>query len=65
MCDGADLKRPHDLIFVATGSEVHIAMQAAQLMKGLRVRVVSMPCTQLFDRQPVAYRRSVILPGVR
>jgi len=61
-----DAKDP-TLIFVATGSEVHIAIQAANLLTkehGQRVRIVSMPCTGLFDKQTVAYRRSVITPGV-
>jgi hypothetical protein len=52
---------------VATGSEVSLAVEAAAKLKssnGKRVRVVSMPSTTLFDRQPVAYRRQVLLPGV-
>jgi transketolase len=55
-----------DVIFVATGSEVSLAVDAAAKLKasGKRVRVVSMPSTTLFDKQPVAYRRSVLTPGV-
>jgi len=55
-----------DVILVATGSEVAQAVEAANKLKaqGKKVRVVSMPCTSVFDRQPVDYRRSVITPGV-
>jgi transketolase len=51
-----------DLILIATGSEVGLAMQAKeQLAKdGIGVRVVSMPCPNLFDRQPNDYRESVL-----
>jgi transketolase len=52
-----------DVTLVATGSEVSLVVEAAKLLTGVKVRVVSMPCTQLFDAQPVAYRRSVIPPG--
>ncbi len=50
-----------ELILVATGSEVELAMQAAAVL-GDGVRVVSMPSTNVFDRQDAAYRESV-LPG--
>ena len=53
-------------VIIATGSEVALAVGAQeQLAKaGIVVRVVSMPCTSLFDRQDAAYRASVLLPGV-
>jgi transketolase len=47
------------LILIATGSEVGIAMQAAEAL-GDGVRVVSMPSTDVFDRQDAAYRESVL-----
>jgi transketolase len=55
-----------DLVLIATGSEVSLAVDAAQLLEaqGRRVRVVSMPCTSLFDAQDEAYRRQVLPPGV-
>lgn len=53
-----------DLVLVATGSEVSLALQAAKSMSDLKVRVVSMPCTELFDEQSVVYRRSILTPGV-
>lgn len=51
-----------DLIFIATGSEVELAVEsAAQLSEaGKQVRVVSMPSTDLFDKQDAAYRESVL-----
>lgn len=52
-----------DLIFVATGSEVSLCMDAAAKMAG-KVAVVSMPCQQLFERQPVEYQASVFPDGV-
>jgi transketolase len=54
------------IILIATGSEVHLALSAADALgsEGLRVRVVSMPCWELFDEQPQEYKNSVLLPGV-
>src|SRR5690606_27915900 len=46
-----------ELILIATGSEVELAMQAAALL-GDKVRVVSMPSTDVFDRQPAQYREA-------
>lgn len=55
-----------DLILIATGSEVPLAMRAADTLSGdgRNVRVVSMPCTELFDEQPSDYRSSVLPPSV-
>jgi transketolase len=53
-----------EVILVATGSEVGLAMQAAGKL-GDGVRVVSMPCTDVFDRQDAAYRESVLPKAVR
>ncbi|HQX24222.1 MAG TPA: transketolase [Pseudomonadota bacterium] len=49
-------------ILIATGSEVELAMQAARVLDGhgLAVRVVSMPCAELYDRQPLEYREGVL-----
>ena len=57
---------PH-IILIATGSEVGLALKAkAQLEKeGIGTRVVSMPCTELFDAQPKEYRDSVLPPAIR
>jgi transketolase len=55
-----------DLILIATGSEVSLGVDAKKILdgKGVRTRVVSMPCWELFDRQPREYRDSVLLPAV-
>ncbi len=55
-----------DLILMATGSEVHLAMAAAGSLTadGLAVRVVSMPCCEVFDRQERDYREAVLPASV-
>ncbi|MBK5146036.1 transketolase, partial [Budviciaceae bacterium BWR-B9] len=55
-----------ELILIATGSEVSLAVDAADKLtaEGRKVRVVSMPCTEVFDRQDAAYRESVLPSGV-
>ncbi len=53
-----------DAILIATGSEVGLAMQAAERLGG-NVRVVSMPSTEVFDRQSVEYRESVLPKACR
>ncbi len=54
-------------VLIATGSEVGLAMDAQNSLadSGIHVRVVSMPCTNLFDRQDTAYQRSVLPAGVK
>jgi transketolase len=56
-----------DVILMATGSEVGLALDAREELAadGIKARVVSMPCWELFDRQPRAYRDSVIPPEVQ
>ena len=56
-----------ELILIATGSEVGLAMDAAKALegKGKKVRVVSMPCTSAFDEQDESYRESVLPRSVR
>jgi transketolase len=53
-------------VIIATGSEVALAIGAQEQFAnaGVAVRVVSMPCTAVFDRQNAAYRASVLPPGV-
>ena len=55
------------VIIIATGSEVHIALEAAQTLKdeGINARLVSMPSWELFERQPKEYRDAVLPPGQR
>lgn len=52
-----------DLMIIATGSEVELALDAAKQVPYKNVRVVSMPSRELFDRQPQKYRDSVIDPA--
>ncbi len=56
-----------DVILIATGSEVDLAMKSQAALKehNINARVVSMPCTHAFDRQDKAYRDSVLTPGVK
>ncbi|RDH82462.1 MAG: transketolase [endosymbiont of Galathealinum brachiosum] len=58
-CDGTP-----DAIIIGTGSEVALATGAAEAMSGKKVRVVSMPCTNIFDAQDAAYKSSVLVKGV-
>jgi len=53
-------------VLIATGSEVGLALDAARELatRGRPARVVSMPCTSLFDAEPQSYRDSVLPPGV-
>ena len=55
-----------EVILIATGSEVHIALEAGKILeeKGISARVVSLPSWELFDTQPQEYRDSVLPPGV-
>jgi transketolase len=56
-----------DVILLATGSEVGLAMQAADALAGdgVKARVVSLPCTNRFDRQDAAYRERVLPSALR
>ena len=55
-----------EIILIATGSEVQLAVEAADKLReqGKAVRVVSMPSTDVFDRQPKDYRESVLPSSV-
>ncbi len=56
-----------ETILIGTGSEVEIALAAGRELaaKGIRVRVVSLPCWEIFDRELQEYRDAVLPPGVR
>ncbi len=58
------LKKKAQAVIMASGSEVQLALhaQAALAQDGIAVRVVSVPCTTVFDRQSVAYKSSVLPP---
>jgi transketolase len=63
LVDGAG---PPECILIATGSEVALAVEAARELaaRGRRVRVVSMPCTSVFDAQDAGWRDAVLPPAV-
>ncbi|HSV97812.1 MAG TPA: transketolase [Spirochaetota bacterium] len=61
-----DPKRALDILFLASGSEVHIALEAAKELEsaGIGARVVSFPSWDLFEKQPESYRRGVLPASV-
>ncbi len=56
---------PADVTLIGSGSELHLAVEARALLakSGVRARVVSMPCWELFDAQDAAYRATVLGPN--
>lgn len=56
-----------DVLLLATGSEVQLCLKAYDELaqKGIKARVVSMPCWELFERQPAAYKESVLPKAVK
>ncbi len=66
---GDDAGVAPDVILIATGSELHLAYQAAEALEAaespIRARVVSLPCWELFEAQDGAYREEVLPRGVR
>ncbi len=64
--DSAEGAQP-ELVLISTGAEVPTTLHAAQKLAadGVRVRVISMPCMELFEAQPEAYRDEVLPPSVR
>jgi transketolase len=56
-----------DLVLLATGSEVHVALEAGRRLaaQGTSARVVSMPCWELFEAQPSDYRDEVLPPDAK
>ena len=66
--DGAaQSKASMELVVIATGSEIGLALEACRRLEadGRRVRLVSMPCAEAFERQDKVYRDSVLPPGVK
>ncbi len=63
----SDCEGDAQIILIATGSEVDLAIGAQQNLKaeGIHARVVSMPCTHAYDRQEQSYKDSVLTPGVK
>ncbi len=62
----AETDGPPDVILIATGSEVHVAVEAKGLLdaRGVKARVVSLPSWELFEAQPQEYRDVVLPPSV-
>ncbi|MEO3715169.1 transketolase [Roseateles flavus] len=60
------LKKKAQVVIMASGSEVQLAMNAQALLAkdGIAARVVSVPCTNVFDRQDAAYKASVLPAGL-
>jgi transketolase len=59
----ADCQGEPEVVFLASGSEVQLVMRAAELLAGVRCRVVSVPSFELFDEQDAAYRAAVLPVG--
>ncbi len=67
LIDGADGSGDPDVILIATGSEVSLALQARTRLErsGVSTRVVSMPCREWFEDQTRSYQNKVLPPSVR
>ncbi len=63
----ADSDGTPDLVLIATGSEVSLALRAAAILeaRAMKTRVVSMPCWELFAAAPQSYRDAVLPPNVK
>lgn len=63
----SDSEEDPDIILIATGSEVHLILEAQRKLKenGVKARVVSMPSWSLFEKQDVAYREKVLPKSIR
>ncbi|MFC1945636.1 transketolase [Chloroflexota bacterium] len=61
-----DSPKTPDVIIIGTGSELHLALEGADMLakKGVAARVVSMPSWELFEAQPQEYRDTVLPPGI-
>jgi transketolase len=66
LADAQPSKPSPEVILIASGSEVSVALEAFEKLEaeGVAVRVVSMPCWDLFEKQPQAYRDQVLPPAV-
>jgi transketolase len=66
LAEAEDANESPSLILIATGSEVSLALEAREKLQqeGIPTRVISLPCWELFDEQPVEYRVQVLPPSV-
>ena len=62
-----DCQGTPDLIFIGTGTELNLCVEAAKELskQGKKIRVVSMPCVELFEEQSAAYREEVLPSSIR
>jgi transketolase len=62
----SDCRGKPDILLIATGAEVHLALKAQQLLEAKRIaaRVVNMPSWELFEKNSDQYKQEVLLPGV-
>ena len=58
----SDSKGEPEVVIIATGSEVWVALEAMELLKDVQVRVVNLPCWKIFDEQDDNYRQEVLGP---
>jgi len=67
LSEAGTVPREGPLVLIASGSEVGAAIEAQRILleKGIASRVVSMPCPQIFQKQPESYRRAVVPAGAR
>ena len=56
----SDCNEDPDLVIIATGSEVWVALETQEILKDVSVRVVNLGCWELFDEQPADYRQKVL-----
>lgn len=61
----SDCEKTPDLILIATGSEVELALETKALLKGKNIRVVSMPSMELFREQDEAYKEEILPKEVK
>ncbi|PTN38252.1 transketolase [Desulfonatronum sp. SC1] len=54
-----------EMLIIATGSEVHLALEAAKMLPDQKIRVVSAPCLELFEEQPQAYKDEILPPRIQ
>ena len=56
-----------DCVLIATGSELQLAIAAAEILckKNISTRVVSLPCWELFEKQPASYREEVLPKSIK
>ncbi len=57
-----DCEEDPEVVIIATGSEVWVALETKEILKDLKIRVVNLPCWELFDEQSKKYRQQILGP---